>query len=97
MIEATLTFGVIIFVGLAAILIKLPTRSMLWLLGRALWLDVFVTVFALVIHWGTMTGLMAAAVAGLMCSATTTVARWAVGYTRSGKYYPGLFKLKVTR
>jgi hypothetical protein len=93
MIEATLTFGLIIFVGMAAILIKLPTRMMLWLLGQALWVDVFVTVFALVIHWGTMTGLMAAAVAGLMCSFTTTAARWLVGYTRRGKYRPGLFKV----
>jgi len=97
MVEAALVFGIIIAVGIAAILIKLPTRTTLWLLGRAMWLDVAVTILTLWIHWGTMTGLMSAAVAGLICSMTTSCARWLVGYTRGGVYYPGVIVLEVKR
>lgn len=95
MIEAVFTFGLVIFIGIAAILVKLPRRTALWLLGHALWLDILVTLFALAIHWGTVTGLMAAAVAGLMCSVTTSFARWLIGYTRGKKYYPGVIKVRV--
>jgi hypothetical protein len=74
----------VIFAGLAFIFAKLPHERRLWLLGHAVALDVFVTVVAVAIHWGTMTGLMAAAVAGLMCSAATSLARRVWGY-REGK------------
>lgn len=97
MVEAALVFGLIIFLGIGFILIKLPRKMMLWLLGRAMWLDIVVTVFTLIIHWGTMTGLMSAAVAGLMCSLATSIARWYFGYIRGGKYYPGYTRMEMKK
>lgn len=66
--------GVIIFIGLLFIFIKLPQRIARRLLGRPLALDLGVSAVAYALHWGTFTGVMAAAVAGLMCSGFTIVA-----------------------
>lgn len=94
MLETTLVFGVVIFLGIAAVLIKLPLLIRLRLLGHALALDIGVAVAALIIHWGTMTGLMSATVCGLICAAVTSIARKSVGYIRGNHYYPGKINLK---
>ncbi|CAG0980809.1 hypothetical protein BURK1_01734 [Burkholderiales bacterium] len=83
--------GIIIFLGLLFLFIKLPRHWALLLLGWSLALDVVVSAVAYVIHWGTFSGVMAAAVAGLMCSGFTAVARWAIGYNRGGVIVPGAF------
>jgi len=81
--------GIIIFLGLLFLAVKLPIRTSLWLLGNALWVDLGVSVLAYIMHYGTFTGVMAAAVAGLMTSTFTTVAKYAIGYTIKNNYYPG--------
>lgn len=89
MIEAAFTFGLIIFLGIALILWKLPKPMTLWLLGHHMLLDVSVTALTAWMHWGTMTGLMSAAMAGLICTTTTSFARIVVGYKTKGVYHPG--------
>lgn len=86
--------GAIIFVGLMLLFIKLPRRTVLRALGRPLLLDFTVSVVAFTMHYGTFTGVMSAAVAGLMCSAMTTIGRKTVGYIANGKYTPGVLNLK---
>lgn len=81
--------GVIIFLGLLLIFIKLPRRWALLLLGQPLALDVAVSAAAYTLHWGTFSGVMAAAVAGLMCSGFTALGRWAIGYIKDGQIVPG--------
>lgn len=81
--------GVIIFVGLLFLFVKLPRRLILHLLGWPLALDAFVSAAAYLLHWGTFSGVMAAAVAGLMCSGFTAVGRWALGYRRGGQVVTG--------
>lgn len=93
MIEATSMFGLIIFAGLFLIFIKLPRMTALRLLGHHLWLDIGVTVLTLVMHWGTMTGLMSAALAGLICSIFTSGGRKLFGFIRGQFYYPGIVNL----
>jgi hypothetical protein len=83
--------GVIIFVGLLLLFIKLPRFFALRLLGQPLALDLAVSVVAYMLHWGTFTGVMAAAVAGLMCSGFTAIGRWAIGYSKGGRIIPGVF------
>ena len=85
--------GVIIFAGLLFIFIKLPRITALKLLGHHLWLDVGVTVVAFLMHYGTFSGVMAAAVAGLMCSGFTTTGRWLFGYISKKTYHPGIIQL----
>lgn len=81
--------GVIIFLGMLLLALKLPARVTLRALGRPFALDLTVSVVAFIMHYGTFSGVMAAAVAGLMCSGFTSAARYAVGYIRDNKYYPG--------
>ena len=73
--------GVIIFIGFLLLFAKLPNWQVAILLGRPLLLDLSASILAYVLHFGTFTGVMAAAVAGLMVSAMTTIGRHLVGYT----------------
>jgi len=73
--------GVIIFIGLLFIFVKFPRHWVLIGLGYALWIDLGAALAAYVLHWGTFTGTMAAAVAGLMTSAMTTIGRRWMGFT----------------
>lgn len=83
--------GVIIFVGLLLLFIKLPRRWVLRLLGYPLFLDLVVAILVYALHWGTFSGVMAAAVAGLMCSGFTALGRVLFGYVRGDVYHPGMF------
>ena len=81
--------GVIIFLGMLLLGLKLKTKTSLALLGYPLALDFSVSALAFIMHYGTFSGVMAAAVAGLMCSGFTSLARYAFGYIKGGKYHPG--------
>lgn len=81
--------GVIIFLGMLLLGLKLKAKTSLTLLGYPLALDFGVSALAFVMHYGTFSGVMAAAVAGLMCSGFTSLARYAFGYIKAGKYFPG--------
>lgn len=81
--------GAIIFLGMLLLGLKLRTKTSLTLLGYPLALDFGVSALAFIMHYGTFSGVMAAAVAGLMCSGFTTVARYAFGYIKAGEYVPG--------
>jgi hypothetical protein len=87
--------GFLVFLGVFLILLKLPRRAFVWLLGHDLILDVAVTVFTLAVHFGTFRGVMAASVAGLLTSLTTTAMKRCFGYTKRGSYRRGYFVLKV--
>lgn len=81
--------GIIIFLGLVFIGVKLPTKTALKLLAWPITLDVVVTVLTFLMHMGTFSGVMSAAVAGLMCSGFTSAARYLFGYIENNVYYPG--------
>jgi hypothetical protein len=72
---------------------KLKLSTSLRLLGYPLAVDLGVSVVVLVIHWGTFSGVMAAAFAGLLTSVSTSIARKLVGYISKGTYYPGIFRV----
>lgn len=87
--------GLTIFLGVALLLVKLPRRAMLRVLKHDLKLDLAVTTLVLLIHWGTFSGVMAATVAGLLTSLTTSGLKRLVGYIDGGSYYPGKIRLDV--
>lgn len=90
--------GVIIFAGMLMLGLKLPTLTSLKLLGKPLALDVTVSAVAFLMHYGTFSGVMAAAVAGLMCSGFTGLARYAFGYIEKGAYIPGkIWQLDIAK
>ena len=81
-----ITSGFIVFLG---IFLKLPRKTALQWLGKPLALDIAATALTAAMHWGTFSGMMAAAVAGLLCSAFSGMARFAFGWIESGVYHPG--------
>jgi len=87
--------GLMVFLGVALILAKLPRRLMLKALNHDVALDLTVSVLVLIIHWGTFSGVMAATVAGLLTSLATSAARRLFGYIHGSRYVPGIVTLKV--
>ncbi len=85
--------GFIVFLGFLMIAGKLSLKTNLKLLGQAMWVDLVVTVVAFAMHFGTFSGVMAAAVAGLLCSMATGLLIKLIGYIKNGTYYPGYFNL----
>lgn len=85
-----LTDGFIIFIGFIFIIMKLPREVLLKILGRPLATDLIVSAVAYILHWGTFSGVMAAAVAGMFTSIFTSIARKAIGYIdKDGRVHPG--------
>ena len=87
--------GLMVFLGVALILTKLPRRLMLKALHHDVALDLLVSLMVLVIHWGTFSGVMAATVAGLLTSLATSGAKRLFGYIDGKNYVPGILHLKV--
>ena len=58
-------------------------------------IDIGVSLFVLVVHFGTFQGVMAATIAGLLTSLATSGAKRLVGCIRDGQYYPGLIRLRL--
>jgi hypothetical protein len=84
-----------VFLGVAAILIKLPRRWMLRALRYDLAIDLAVSAIVLLIHWGTFSGVMAASVAGLLTSIATSALKRLVGYIDGERYHPGILNLDI--
>lgn len=73
--------GVFVALGLAFLWFKLSWKARLWMNSHPVLIDVVVFSGLTAIHWGTFTGVMAATIGALACSAMLSAARWAVGYT----------------
>ena len=87
--------GLMVFLGVALILAKLPRRMMLKALNHDVALDLTVSAIVLVIHFGTFSGVMAATVAGLLMSLATSAAKRLFGYIDGKNYVPGVLNLRV--
>lgn len=59
--------GSLVFLSLIVMVWRLPRKAMLWLFGHPLWLELPFSVAAYALHYGTFSGMMAAATAGCMC------------------------------
>ncbi len=89
------TTGIMVFLGVALLFIKLPRRIMLKALKYDLSIDIAVSAVVLLIHFGTFGGVMAATVAGLLTSIMTSAAKRMFGYIDGNLYYVGKWRLNV--
>src|SRR5437868_6583886 len=87
--------GTIVFLSLIVLVWRLPRRMMLWLFGHAVWLELPFSLVAYTLHYGTFSGMMAAAVAACMIFGFVQIGRLSVGYIENGTYYPGFIVLEV--
>ena len=83
--------GVVVAIALVLWFIKLSWKNRILLLSYPLVLDVTVFTILTMIHWGTFSGVMTAAIGSLICSALISLGRWAFGYKEKGKYVPGVW------
>lgn len=83
--------GTIVFLSLIVLFWRLPKRTRLWLLGHPAWLEVPFGILAYVLHYGTFSGMMAAATAACMVFCFVQIMRKLVGYTRDNQFHPGIF------
>jgi nucleoside permease NupC len=90
-----LSAGLVVFLGVALILVKLPRRWMLRALHYDVALDLAASALVLLIHWGTFSGVMAATIAGLLMSVATSGLKSLFGYIHRNTYYPGAFRLQI--
>jgi hypothetical protein len=89
--------GILVFLGLIGLAIKLPPKIALRLLAYPLSLDIGITLGIYVLHLGTFSGLMTAAVAGLAASFTISILRRIFGYVYQNRYYPGWYHISPRR
>ena len=87
--------GLVVFLSVALILLKLPRRLMLRALHHDVAIDVLVSVIVLCLHWGTFSGVMAATFAGLLTSVATSALKRLFGYIDQDGYRRGILNLKV--
>lgn len=98
MLEAVFVFAAVTALFEAIVLLKLPLRFRLRLLGSGVavgTLHTFVILVNLYIHFGTVTGTMTAVTAGLTTFATVPIVRHFCGYIKNRRYYPGVKRYAV--
>ncbi len=81
--------GLIVAAGLLFTFFKLSWKTRLKMLGFPLALDLSVFGVLNLLHWGTFSGVMVAAVGALVCSALISIGRKTVGYISGGQYFAG--------
>lgn len=84
-----LEMGLVVALGLVVMYVRLGWRKRIWINSNPLLMDILIFVILNVLHWGTFSGLMVAAVGALFCSITISIARKWIGYVESGRYVPG--------
>ena len=85
--------GTMVFLSLVVMTFWLSRNTLLWLFGHAVWLELPFGLLAYALHYGTFSGMMAAAVACILCSAYTRAGRYLVGCIKHGQYHPGIVTL----
>ena len=83
--------GVVVAIALVLWFIKLSWKYRILLLSYPLALDISVFIMLTLIHWGTFSGVMTAAIGSLICSSLISLGRWAFGFVEKGKYVPGVW------
>lgn len=86
--------GTIVFLSLIVLVWRLPRKTTLWLFGHPAWLEIPFAIVAYLLHYGTFSGMMAAAAAAVMCFGFVQLGRFTIGYTKDNVFYPGIITLK---
>jgi len=81
--------GALIGLGLLATLVKLSWQYKMILLSNPVWVDVVIFIALTLIHWGSFSGPVVAAIGALCCSLTLSAGRSYYGYIENGLYVRG--------
>lgn len=83
--------GTIVFLSLIVLMWRLPRKTKLWFFGHPAWLEIPFGILAYLLHYGTFSGMMAAATAACMCFAFMHLCKLLFGYIDKGRYHRGMF------
>ena len=86
--------GTVVFLSLIVMCFWMPKRTLLWFFGHPVWLELPFGLMAYALHYGTFSGMMAAATACVFVAAFTKGGRYFVGSIKNGAYEPGKFIMK---
>jgi hypothetical protein len=89
-----LEMGIVVGLGLLVMFAKMSWRNRMRLLSNPLTADIGIFAVLTVLHWGTFSGLMVAAVGALFCSLVLSLGRWVFGYVEAGRYTPGIVDVR---
>ena len=89
-----LEMGVVVGLGLLVMLVKMSWKWRMRVISNPLVTDVIVLVGLTLVHWGTFSGVMVAAVGASFCSIVLSIARKCVGYIGPNGYVPGLWNVE---
>lgn len=89
-----LSAGLFVALGLVFTWVKLDWRWRLWMNSNPVKMDLLIFSGLTALHWGTYSGVMAATIGALTCSALLSFSAWAFGRYKKGVYIRGKFNLK---
>lgn len=92
-----LTWGFLVFAGLALIFIDLNKITRARMLGNPMLIHIIVIGSGLLIHGGSANGAMAAIVSGVFSAIAVRIFRRMFGYIRGKEFFPGMFQLTDPR
>lgn len=75
-----ITAGVFVALGLTFLWFKMSWKAKLWMNSNPVKVDIIVFTLLTAVHFGTFTGVMAATIGALACSAMLSLARFCCGY-----------------
>lgn len=85
-----LEMGLLVAMGLLAVLAKLPWKWKLFVVSHPLAIDAIVFIALTAMHWGTFSGVMVATIGAFFCSLVLSLARRVIGHTNDdGTYVRG--------
>lgn len=82
--------GLIVAGGLMMTFTKCSWAVRMKMLSNPLFMDLLIFVFLTLIHWGTFSGVMVAAVGALVCSGLISLGRYSFGHIDGNVYHPGV-------
>lgn len=86
--------GVVVGLGLIVMFWKLSWRWRMRLLSNPLIVDLSIFSVLTIMHWGSFSGLIVAAVGALFCSLTLSLGRWLFGHVQDQRYVPGVVNVE---
>lgn len=86
--------GLFVALGLVFTWVKLPWKWRLWMNSNPVKMDLVIFTVLTLLHWGTFSGVMAATIGALTCSALLSLSRILFGYYEGKQLVKGKFNIK---
>ena len=86
--------GMLVAMGLLIVLIKCGWKQRMWVLSNPVKMDIAIFLLLSILHGGSATGMLVAAIGAFVCSGMLMAASTLVGSIKNGKYIPGFFNVQ---